>query len=546
MRNNTARTINSNAVPIINPIIDDNSVRDSSSSKADKEKSTTANALIALVVRYCDLFHDERGEGYAVMRIGIPRTLKLRSKEFRVWLAGQFYRTSKRAANNEALSTALTVLDAKAIYDGSLRELSNRFVLHEEAVYIDMADEQCRVLKVDAAGWAFVKNPPVFFRRYAQQLPLPDPVSGGKLSDIHTHFAIKSKYDRVLVEAWLVASMFSTVPRPVLTFHGPQGASKTTTARCLKAIIDPSLITSVDLGKSPPDLAQILDHYGVPCFDNLTAIPAWAADMLCRGVTGGAFSKRALYSDDSDVILSFKRPIMITGINIPTHAPDLLDRFLLIELERILPSRRMDETTFWQRFEAAKGKLFGALLDAIAGTLKHLPGIRLQRMSRMADFSRIACAYAEFSGFGTRKMLKIIMQHTSRLADEVLDADPVAAALASFAKNQMTWTGTATMLLKELDQLAPRQKPQGWPRRPNNLTRRINILNSTLKDSGIEIRKSKKKDKLLTIENKPNSSSASSVSSVSSETIANGNSSLDDKLCALSQASFFKDDKAEE
>ena len=65
-----------------------------------------------------------------------------------------------------------------------------------------------------------------------------------------------------------------------------------------------------------------------------------AADMLCRGVTGGAFSKRELYSDDSDVILTFKRPMIITGINIPTHSPDLLDRLLLIELERIQSDRR--------------------------------------------------------------------------------------------------------------------------------------------------------------------------------------------------------------
>ena len=68
--------------------------------------------------------------------------------------------------------------------------------------------------------------------------------------------------------------------------------------------------------------------------------------MLCRGITGGAFSKRELYSDDADIILSFLRPIIITGINIPTHAPDLLDRLLLIELERILPCRRLNEALY--------------------------------------------------------------------------------------------------------------------------------------------------------------------------------------------------------
>ncbi len=526
MKNNNARPTSSNAILTVTPITGDKTIKGTKSEEAgNEEKNTTANALIVLTEKHCDLFHDERGDGYSIMRIGSPRILRLRSKGFRQWLAGRFYETTKRAPNNEALSTAVRVLEAKAIFDGVRRELSNRFVWHQEAIYLDMRDEKCRVLKVDAAGWAFVRTPPVFFRRYAHQLPLPEPVSAGKLSDIHTHLAIKSKDDRVLVEAWLVASMFSTIPRPILTFHGPQGASKTTTARCLKAIIDPSLITSVDLGKSPADLAQILDHYGVPCFDNLTGIPTWAADMLCRGVTGGAFSKRELYSDDSDVILSFQRPIIITGINIPTHAPDLLDRFLLIELDRISPARRIDETKFWQRFEAAKGTLFGALLDAIAGTLKHLPSIKLPRMSRMADFTRIACAYAEFTGFGAKKMLRIIMQHASGMTEEVLDADPVAAALLIFAGKQTTWTGTATMLLKELDPLAPRPKPAGWPRQPNSLTRRINVLNSTLVDLGINIRKDKGKEKLLIVETKAR---ASSLSSTSSQTITDGHSSRDD------------------
>jgi hypothetical protein len=179
------------------------------------------------------------------------------------------------------------------------------------------------------------------------------------------------------MEAWLVACAFSNVPRPAITFYGPQGASKTTTARCIKAITDPSLTGSVDLGKSPADLAQILDHHGVPGFDNLTSIPTWAADMLCHGVAGGAFTKRELYSDDSDVILSFKRSIILTGINIPTHAPDLLDRLLLIELDRIPSNKRMDETRFWSSFNAAMAMLFGALLDAMVGTLRHLPATRL-------------------------------------------------------------------------------------------------------------------------------------------------------------------------
>jgi hypothetical protein len=504
---------------------------DRAPAQSDKDdKPTTATALIYLAVKHCDLFHDERNDGYAITKHkSIHRTLKLRGREFRRWLAGTYYESTRRAANNEAISTALSVLEAKATFDGSMLELSNRFAIREGVIYLDLADENWRVIKITAQGCEVLVKPPVLFRRYSHQKALPDPVKGGKLSGIHNHLAIKSDDDKLLVEAWLVACAFPDIPRPAITFHGPQGASKTTTARILKSLSDPSLTESVDLGKSPADLAQVLDHHGVPCFDNLSSIPGWAADMLCRGVTGGGFSKRELYSDDSDVILSFRRPMIITGINIPTHAPDLLDRLLLIELERIATDKRMDEATFWAQFNADKPMLFGALLDAIAGTLRYLPNVKLDKMPRMADFARIACAYAEFAGIGSERMLDIIMRHSSRQTQEILDADPVATAIRDFIQKQGSWTGTAGKLLALLNEIAPTPKPDGWPKQANTLTRKLNVLHPTLNEVGISFSKEKSRssgDRLITLESRAESSSPSSLSS---QVPIHAGSSWDDK-----------------
>ena len=65
---------------------------------------------------------------------------------------------------------------------------------------------------------------------------------------------------------------------------------------------------------------------------------------------------------------------------------------------------------FWSKFNQEGPKLFGSLLDAISGTLKHLPNIVLTQMTRMAYFNRIACAYAEYAGIGSKRMLAIIMR----------------------------------------------------------------------------------------------------------------------------------------
>ncbi len=479
------------------------------------DKPTTAKVLIEIALKNTELFHDERSDGYAVLvHGGVRRTLKLRGREFRRWLAGTFYATTDRAANNEALATAMNVLEAKATFDGRQLALCNRFAMRDEAIYIDMADSEWRVIKVTANGWEIMQKPPVLFRRYSHQMALPVPVRGGKLSDLHRHLAIKDADDKLLVEAWLVACAFEHSPRPAIDLHGPQGASKSTAARILKAITDPSVTESVDLGKAPADLAQVLDHHAVPCFDNVSSIPGWAADLLCRAVTGGAFSKRELYSDDQDILMTFKRAIVITGINIPTHAPDLLDRLLLIELERIASDKRMDEATFWKQFAADRPRLFGALLDGIAGALKHLPSVKLDLLPRMADFARIACAYAESAGVGADKMIDILLRQGARQTQEVLDADPVASAVREFIQRRRTWVGTASELLKLLNESAPTPRPESWPRQSNRLSRRLNVLHSTLNEIGISVRRLKEgQERRIELESRPDSSSASSVSS---------------------------------
>ena len=455
-------------------------------------KQPLSNSLIKLAEEHCEFFHDERGAAYCVLsQQKIRRILKLQSRDFRKWLAGSYYRETKEAANDNAISSVITILDARATYDGEMHELSNRYAMHDGDIYIDTADKNCTVIKITPSGWEIMQSPPILFRRYSHQKPLPTPAIGGRLSSLHDHLSIKSDNDKWLVEAWLVACAFPSMPRPAILFHGSQGSSKTTSARCLKSIVDPSLTESVDLGKSPSELAQILDHHGIPSFDNLSNISGWAADLLCRAVSGGAFSKRELYSDDNDIILVFKRAMILTGINIPTHAPDLLDRMLLIELERISPDKRVDETTFWLNFDAHKPMLFGALLDAVVGTLKHLPTIKLNRMPRMADFARIACAYAEYTGFGTDKMLDVIMQHTVRQTEEVFDSDPLAPYIRGFVKKRKHWEGTPSELLTLLNQSVPKPRPDGYPKNASGLSRQLNVLKASLNDVGISITTSK-------------------------------------------------------
>src|SRR6185436_10888943 len=124
-----------------------------------------------------------------------------------------------------------------------------------------------------------------------------------------------------------------------------------TAARLRRGLVDPSAVKTVMVRHELGELVQALDHHYMPILDNLTGLSAWQEQVLCQASTGAAFTKRALFTDQEDVIAAFHRPVVLTGISLPSAAPDLLDRALLISLERLDTAERRDEETMWRAFE---------------------------------------------------------------------------------------------------------------------------------------------------------------------------------------------------
>src|SRR5262249_57156954 len=89
-------------------------------------------------------------------------------------------------------------------------------------------------------------------------------------------------------------------------------------------------------------------------YDNLSHLPQWLSDALCRLATGGGFGTRQLYTDDEEILFDAMRPTLLTSITDVVTASDLLDRSLTLSLEVIDDDRRCTEEEFWDRFEQAR------------------------------------------------------------------------------------------------------------------------------------------------------------------------------------------------
>ena len=81
-----------------------------------EENRSQADRLVELVGDGVDLFHDPNKDGYATIKIEDHfETYRIRTKGFKTWLVGQFYRKNEKAPNSQALTDALNVIEGKAI-----------------------------------------------------------------------------------------------------------------------------------------------------------------------------------------------------------------------------------------------------------------------------------------------------------------------------------------------------------------------------------------------------------------------------------------------
>lgn len=85
--------------------------------------------------------------------------------------------------------------------------------------------------------------------------------------------------------------------------------------------------------------------------DNVSAVPGWLSDTLCKAVTGDGYVDRVLYCDEDVTVLAFRRVTLMTSIAYADSRPAII----------------------------------ASLLDLMVLVLAELPGLSMDRMPRMAE-----------------------------------------------------------------------------------------------------------------------------------------------------------------
>ncbi len=466
---------------------------------ASKQKKKTddvkqSKILIELIDKQnWEFFHDDLREPYACIIVnGHKEVWGVQSSTFRLALQKLYWESVKTPIGGEGLKEAVDILACRGIFDGPARSLDLRVSEHDKSFWYDLCDNEGRVVKITSSGWKIISDPPPIFRRYSHQKPqvLPSE-SGGSLEDaIFPFLNIKDDDQKLLFLCALVSYLIPNIPHPIINLAGEQGSAKSTFARIVHNIIDPAKPELLSLPDDKRELGQQLHHHWCPVYDNVSHVGPAISDELCRAVTGGGNSKRKLFTDEEDVIFEYKRCIVLTGINVCPRRPDLLDRSLIIELDRIPKSEYRTERRFWADFEPLLPVILGGILDVLAKAMSHYETLSDEReYERMADFCEWGCAIAIALGHNEEKFLSAVANNTKKQNREAIDASDVATVVIALMETGNYWDGTPSELLADLKKVAEKSqidtKARSWPKRPETLTRRLKEVKTNLEAEGI-------------------------------------------------------------
>lgn len=439
----------------------------------------------------CDLFHDG-DESYVHLKVGNHfENWRLRSKQFKTWLRRQFYLQNETAIGSQALEDGLGILEGKALFEGEEMSVHLRIAGDDKTIYLDLANDEWLAVKITADGWTLCADPAVRFRRTPGMEQLPRPVEGGQLDDRLGCFLNMEPDDRKLFTACLLAAFRPRGPYPVLGIHGEQGSAKSTAAMIFRTLVDPNTANLRSMPREERDLVIAARNGWCVNFDNLSHLPHWVSDALCRISTGAGFGVRQLYSDDAEVLFQAQRPIVLNGIEDLATRGDLLDRSVLVYCPPIDEERRLTERDFLRQFEEEKPNILGALLDAVSTAIRNLPDIKLSSVPRMADFVEWVTAAESALGWEPETFLRLYRQNRSDANTLALEANPLVPVLVNVLqqKADFSWEGTATELLDALNSMVSdkTERLKAWPKNARAVSAIIRRLAPNLRQSGMFI-----------------------------------------------------------
>ncbi len=473
------------------------------SSKANtaKKRKRDSERLLELVA---DSEFAKTGSKQALLTTSeIPsKTFEVRSTAFRSYLSLQFWRSHGRAVRRGTLDDVIAVLEGRALFEGQDKEIFVRVTRIDDVIWLDLCSGSGEVVRVADGTFEITSCPEMSFRRVPGMLAINRPESGSDAeTKLRRALKLKSEEAFMLIVGWLLMALSGRGPYPILILVSEHGSGKTTLMKILRLLIDPNEAPIRGIPKNEHDLAIAASNGLIIALDNLSTMPAWLGDALCRLSTGGSFSTRRLYSDSDEILLRCHRPVVMSGsAEIATRA-DILDRAIVIDLPPITNEGRKEEAEILRSVERDRPVILAWLLETLAGALWLGNCKRLAGLPRMADFVALMAAAEEVLGWETGSFQATFEANASESHEIALDQSSIARTLLSI----IPFEGTMTELLYAATAMLPEElrRSRDWPQSVSSFGNALRRIIPSLRKTGIQVCFARKaggnRDRIVTV-----------------------------------------------
>jgi hypothetical protein len=421
-----------------------------------RDQSHLLSHTIDTLTEHAELWMDLAGDGYITLLNSLYdghaqwESHGLRARSFLRYLKDLHYTLHGVALGDRHTADAIDLLDGRAAKSKDRTRAWVRSAHHEGAIYLDLANDSHEVVRITHDKWECVNVQEPKFRRLMGMQPMVRPSPSDKgYQYLRELIPLESEDDHKLLIGWMLMSLFPTGPYPVLVLNGRPWSGKSTLTTLLRRLLDPHQTETMGLPAQESHLVLTASQSRIIALDNLSTIPAWASDAICRICSGTGSRIKRNYSDTEEITLKGQCAVIMNGVSSVATAPDLLSRSIVLSLPRIPAHRHVREETYWKEFDRVAPYILGWFIEALGwylGAKSTYEGAF--ELPRMSDFAHLVCTCEQYWGWEDGSFLRAYKHNQQKAHRMVMDESPGAVPLLRVA--EQGFYGDYESLLKSL------------------------------------------------------------------------------------------------
>jgi len=363
-------------------------------------------------------------------------TIQIPSSGATHWLSKLFYDEYKTIASDDSYKQALNQIKSQALYNDTPKEMVyNRIAFVDGVIYYDLASPKWEIVKItkDKISIINLDESTPFFKRTQHQAQQVYPILDSDrdaLTEFESLLHIPDNL-KLLFKTHVIANFLEGITTPIMLLVAEAGALKTTISSSVKRTVDPSGFNKdSNTSNFPKDMDSLnINVYNkfLSAFDNLSYISQEIADELCRITTGTQYSKRKLYFDIDEILLTFKRKLILAGVALSIEQTDLIQRTISYPLKEISDSERITDESFDNQFTEMLPYLLGQIFKILQKSLELQPEIHdeITQPERMADFTIWGETFARVMKYPKNDFVKDYSKNMKNVYDEMMDSHAI-------------------------------------------------------------------------------------------------------------------------